>query len=66
MPSSGREKADVLLQKLSKVVYEHHGWKFHEVSPKLKKEINRRAKAVETGKVKAARWKGSVDDLLKD
>jgi hypothetical protein len=56
-------KTDGLIQKLSKVVYEHHGWKFHEVSVRMKKEIDGKAKAVESGKVKARRWKGSIDSL---
>jgi hypothetical protein len=64
MPSPGKGNADALVRKLSKVVYEHNGWKFDEVTPKLKKEIDRRAKAVETGKAKAVRWTGSIDDLL--
>lgn len=65
IPSKHNGDAQALIQKLTKVIHEHHGWKFHEVSPKLKKEINRRAKAVETGKTKAIRWKGSIGDLLK-
>ena len=56
-------KTDGLIQKLSKVVYEHHGWKFHEVSAKMKKEIDKKAKAVESGKVKGRRWNGSIDSL---
>jgi hypothetical protein len=56
-------KADALIQKLSKVVYEHHGWQFHEVNAKMKREIDRKAKKIESGKAKAIRWKGSVDKL---
>ena len=38
-------------------------WKFHDVSAKMKKEIDKKAKAVESGKVKGHRWKGSIDSL---
>lgn len=65
VPSSSKAKTEALIQKLTKVIYEHDGWKFYEVGSKLKKEIDQRAKAVEAGKVKAIRWKGSIDDFLK-
>jgi hypothetical protein len=56
-------KTDMLVQNLSKVVYEHHGWKFHEVGAKMKKQIDRKAKPIETGKTKSHKWKGTVDNL---
>ena len=63
---SGKEKSIPLSDIIHKLEKMPTLMRFHEVSPKLKKDINQRAKAVETGKVKATRWKGSVDDLLKD
>jgi len=52
-----------LAKKTSKTHSERDGWKFHEVDAKLKKKIDQKAKPVESGKVKACRWKGSIDAL---
>jgi hypothetical protein len=57
-------KAQKLAEDISKLVYEHNGWKFSAPEHGLEKEILKRAHRMKTGKVKSYRYKGSVRDML--
>ena len=59
-------KAKKLTEDLSKVVYEHFGWKFSAPSEGKEKEILKKAHEMKTGKVKSYRYNGSVREMLNE
>ncbi len=50
-----------LVSKLTEVIYEHNSWKFLKPNKAIIDRIDQKAKGVESGKVKAVRWKGSIE-----
>jgi len=49
-----------LVSKLTEVIYEYKGWKFLKPNKAVINRIDQKVKGIESGKVKAVRWKGSI------
>ena len=60
LSGSGEARLKRFLDKVNQAVSEYKGWTMLKPSKALVREIEKKAKALETGKVKPVTWKGSL------
>ncbi len=59
-------KAETLVWKVMEVFNKYKGIKLVKPSSKLAKEIDKKADAIQSGKAKGYKYKGSLKDFLKE
>ena len=59
-------KAEALLDEVMEVLDRYKGIKFLKPSPELAREIDEKADAIASGKVKGHRYKGNLREFLKE